>query len=41
MTQTHFRSIGSASADVTAPQLSLVDQGSTLDELPAHDRWVF
>ena len=24
-----------------APQLSLVDQGSTLDELPAHDRWVF
>ena len=41
MTQTHFRSIGSVSADVTAPQLSLVDQGSTLDELPAHDRWVF
>ena len=41
MTQTPFRSIGSASADVTGPQLSLVDQGSTLDELPAHDRWVF
>ena len=40
-TQTHFRSIGSASANVTAPQLSLVDQDSTLDELPAQERWVF
>ena len=41
MTQTHFRSIGSVSADVTAPQLSLVDQDSTLDELPVQERWVF
>lgn len=41
MTQTHFRSIGSANADVTAPRLSLVDQDSTLEELPTQERWVF
>lgn len=45
MTQTHFssigsRSVGSASADVTAPQLRVADQDS-LVELPAQERWVF
>ncbi|KMT56462.1 hypothetical protein [Pseudomonas fildesensis] len=41
MTQTHFRSVGSVSADVTAPQLRMVDQESSLSELPSQDRWVF
>lgn len=43
MTQTHFRSVGSASVttDVTAPQLRVADQDSTLGELPAQERWVF
>ena len=46
MTQTHFssiesRSVGSASADVTAPQLRVADQDSTLGELPTQERWVF
>ncbi|MBW4793902.1 hypothetical protein [Pseudomonas tolaasii] len=42
MTQTHFRSVGSAtSANVTAPQLRVADQDSTLGELPAQERWVF
>ncbi len=41
MTQTHFRSVGSVSADVTAPQLRMVDQASALDELPSQERWVF
>ncbi|MFC6335913.1 hypothetical protein GIR22_01370 [Pseudomonas sp. CCM 7891] len=40
-TQTHFRSVGSAAADVTAPQLMAVDQGSALDDLPYQERWVF
>ena len=41
MTQSHFRSVGSATADVTAPQLRVADQDSTLDQLPAQERWVF
>ena len=41
MTQTHFRSVGSVAADATAPQLRMVDQGSSLSELPSQDRWVF
>ncbi|NVZ73114.1 hypothetical protein [Pseudomonas costantinii] len=41
MIQTHFRSVGSATADVTAPQLRLADQESTLGELPTQERWVF
>jgi hypothetical protein len=41
MTQNHFRSIASATADVTAPQLRVVDQDSTLDALPTQERWVF
>ncbi|WP_248748249.1 hypothetical protein [Pseudomonas sp. MWU15-20650] len=41
MTQSHFRSIGSAAADVTTPQLRVAGQDSTLDELPAQERWVF
>ncbi|MFL1419398.1 hypothetical protein ACI77M_24820 [Pseudomonas fildesensis] len=41
MTQTHFRSVGSVSADVTAPQLRMVDQESSLSELPSQERWVF
>jgi len=41
MTQTHFRSVGSATADVTAPQLRVADQDFTLGELPAQERWVF
>ncbi len=41
MTQTHFRSIGSASADSTTPQLRVADQDSTLGELPTQQRWVF
>ena len=41
MTQTHFSSIGSASADSTASQLRVADQESTLGELPAQERWVF
>ncbi|MBN2978055.1 hypothetical protein BFW88_28480 [Pseudomonas fluorescens] len=46
MTQTHFssigsRAVGSVSADVTAPQLRVVDQDSTLDQLPTQERWVF
>ena len=41
MTQTHFRSVGSVAADVTAPQLQMVDQESSLSELPSQERWVF
>jgi hypothetical protein len=46
ITQTHFssigsRSVGSASADVTAPQLRVADQDSTLGQLPTQERWVF
>ncbi|KTC16483.1 hypothetical protein AO391_19380 [Pseudomonas marginalis ICMP 9505] len=41
MTQKHFRSVGSATADVTAPQLRVADQDSTLGELPTQERWVF
>lgn len=41
MTQTHFRSVGSVSADVAAPQLRMVDQESSLSELPSQERWVF
>ena len=46
MAQTHFRSIdsrsvGSVSADVTVPQLRMVDQASALNELPSQERWVF
>ncbi|MGY2376790.1 hypothetical protein ACW9IB_20010 [Pseudomonas sp. SDO524_S393] len=46
MTQTHFRpieshSVGSAVADVTAPQLRVAGQDSTLNALPTEERWVF
>ena len=41
MTQTHFSSIGSVSANAAAPQLRVADQDSTLGELPAQERWVF
>jgi len=41
MTQTHFRSVGSVAADATAPQLQMVDQESSLSELPSQERWVF
>ena len=46
MTQTHFssiesRAVGSVSADVTAKQLRVADQDSTLGELPTQERWVF
>ncbi|MGY1881920.1 hypothetical protein [Pseudomonas reactans] len=41
MTQTHLRSVGSVAADVTAPQLRMVDQESALSELPSQERWVF
>ncbi|MDQ0737813.1 hypothetical protein [Pseudomonas sp. W4I3] len=41
MTQTHFRSVASTAGDVTAPQLRVVDQDSTLTELPVQERWVF
>ena len=41
MTQTHFSSIGSRSADVTAPQMRVADQDSSLGELPTQERWVF
>ncbi|MGB3126452.1 MAG: hypothetical protein WBB95_21805 [Pseudomonas sp.] len=41
MTQTHFRSVGSAAADVTAPSLRVADQDLSLGELPAQERWVF
>ena len=41
MTQTHFRSVGSVAAGVTAPQLRMVDQESALSELPSQERWVF
>ena len=40
-TQTHFRSVGSVAADVTAPPLRVADQDSTLGELPVQERWVF
>ena len=44
--QTHFssiesRAVGSVSADVTAKQLRVADQDSTLGELPTQERWVF
>ena len=41
LTQTHFSSIGSVSAGASAPQLRVVDQDSTLGELPTQERWVF
>ena len=41
MTQTHFSSIGSASANSSAPQLRVADQDSTLGALPSQERWVF
>jgi hypothetical protein len=41
MTQTHFSSISSVSAGVTAPQLRVADQDSTPGELPTQERWVF
>jgi hypothetical protein len=43
ITQTHFSSIQSraVTADVTAPQLRVADQDSTLGELPTQERWVF
>jgi hypothetical protein len=45
-TQTHFssierRSVGGVSAGVTAKQLRVADQDSTLGELPTQERWVF
>ena len=41
MTQNHFRSVGSAAANATTPQLQMVDQASSLNELPSQERWVF
>ena len=41
MTQTHFRSVGSVTADATAAQLRVADQDSTVGELPTQERWVF
>ncbi|MBM9486284.1 hypothetical protein JBE38_10190 [Pseudomonas sp. ICBG1301] len=42
MTQTHFSSLESRSlGNLTAPQLRVVDQDSTLGELPVQERWVF
>jgi hypothetical protein len=41
MTQTHFRSVGSTAANVTTPQLTAVEQDSTLGDLPYQERWVF
>jgi len=41
MTQTHFRSVGSTTADVTTPQLTAVEQDSTLGDLPYQESWVF
>ncbi|WP_339506625.1 hypothetical protein [Pseudomonas sp. EA_15y_Pfl1_P102] len=41
MTQTHFRSVGSVAPSATAPQLRMVDQASSLSELPSQERWVF
>ena len=41
MTQTHFSSIGSLSANGASPQLRVADQDSTLGELPTQERWVF
>ncbi len=40
-TQTHFRSVGSVAPSATAPQLRMVDQASSLSELPSQERWVF
>jgi hypothetical protein len=41
MAQTHFRSVGSTSADVTTPQLMVVEQDTALSDLPDQERWVF
>ena len=46
MTQTHFSSMqsrpaASAVGDVSVKQLRVADQNSTLDQLPAQERWVF
>jgi len=41
MTQTRFRSVGATTADVTAPQLTAVEQDSTVGDLPYQERWVF
>jgi len=41
MTQTHFRSVGSTNADVTAPQLMAAEQDVVLGDLPYQERWVF
>ncbi|ROM48092.1 hypothetical protein BK648_15080 [Pseudomonas poae] len=42
MTQTHFSSFESRSLNsMTAPQLRVADQDSTLGELPVQERWVF
>ncbi|MDF3198278.1 hypothetical protein P3C29_06265 [Pseudomonas sp. 1912-s] len=41
MTQTHFRSVGGSAADLTTPQLTTVEQDSTLGDLPYQERWVF
>jgi len=41
MTQTHFRSVGSTSADVTAPQLMAAEQDVVLGDMPYQERWVF
>ncbi|KAA0945342.1 MULTISPECIES: hypothetical protein [unclassified Pseudomonas] len=40
-TQTHFRSVGSSAADVTAPQLMAVEQDIALSDQPHQERWVF
>tara|TARA_R110000822_G_scaffold65227_6_gene159727 strand:+ start:120 stop:446 length:327 start_codon:yes stop_codon:yes gene_type:complete len=41
MTQTHFRSVGSSTADVTAPRMMAVEQDIALYDEPVQERWVF
>ena len=41
MTQTHFRSVGSSSADVTTPRMMAVEQDIALYDEPVQERWVF
>ena len=41
MTQTHFRSVGSSSAEVTAPRMMAVEQDIALYDEPTQERWVF
>jgi hypothetical protein len=46
MMQTHFssmqgRPVASVAGEVSVKQLRVADQDSTLDQLPAQERWVF